>query len=88
MKSYSPYDNLEAKAYAAMLVKTSLDDSQVIYGSPPSTSPAQDHKDRQEPAPLQDRHGRRQRRIAERYDRLKETTFDYEFLFREVRIGK
>src|SRR4030095_15187900 len=34
MKSYSPYDNLEAKAYPAMLVKTSFDDSQVMYWEP------------------------------------------------------
>lgn len=31
MRAYSPYDNLEAKAYPAMLVETSLNDSQVPY---------------------------------------------------------
>ncbi|HEY7608316.1 MAG TPA: S9 family peptidase, partial [Alphaproteobacteria bacterium] len=31
MKSYSPYDNIEAKAYPNILVKTSLSDSQVMY---------------------------------------------------------
>ena len=30
MLSYSPYDNLEARKYPAMLVKTSLHDSQVM----------------------------------------------------------
>jgi len=30
MKTYSPYDNLEKKAYPAILVRTSLNDSQVI----------------------------------------------------------
>jgi oligopeptidase B len=34
MLSYSPYDNLEAKAYPAMLVQTSLNDSQVMYWEP------------------------------------------------------
>jgi oligopeptidase B len=34
MKSYSPYDNLTAKAYPTMLVKTSLNDSQVMYWEP------------------------------------------------------
>lgn len=34
MRSYSPYDNLEAKAYPNILVVTSLNDSQVMYWEP------------------------------------------------------
>ena len=34
MKLFSPIDNLAAKEYPAMLVKTSLDDSQVMYWEP------------------------------------------------------
>jgi oligopeptidase B len=34
IKSYSPYDNIEAKAYPAMLVTTGLHDSQVQYWEP------------------------------------------------------
>lgn len=34
MMSYSPYDNIETKAYPNMLVKTSLNDSQVMYWEP------------------------------------------------------
>ncbi len=34
MKSYSPYDNIEAKAYPPMLVTTGLHDSQVQYWEP------------------------------------------------------
>jgi oligopeptidase B len=34
MKSYCPYTNLERKEYPAMLVKTGLNDSQVMYWEP------------------------------------------------------
>ena len=34
MRTYSPYDNVEAKAYPAILVETSFDDSQVMYWEP------------------------------------------------------
>ncbi len=34
MNSYSPYDNLEKKAYPAILVTTSFNDSQVMYWEP------------------------------------------------------
>jgi len=34
MKSYSPYDNVEAKAYPNLLVTTGLHDSQVQYWEP------------------------------------------------------
>lgn len=34
IKSYSPYDNVESKAYPAILVTTGLHDSQVQYWEP------------------------------------------------------
>src|ERR1700730_2434827 len=34
MKSYSPYDNVAARAYPTMLVKSSYNDSQVMYWEP------------------------------------------------------
>jgi oligopeptidase B len=34
IRSYSPYDNVEAKAYPAMLVRSSYNDSQVMYWEP------------------------------------------------------
>src|SRR5207244_491969 len=34
MKSYDPYDNLARRRYPALLVRTSLNDSQVMYWEP------------------------------------------------------
>lgn len=34
IRSYSPYDNLERKAYPSMLITTGLNDSQVMYWEP------------------------------------------------------
>ncbi len=34
MRTYSPYDNIAAKKYPAILVETSFDDSQVMYWEP------------------------------------------------------
>jgi oligopeptidase B len=34
MRSYSPYDNLEAKNYPTILLRTGLHDSQVMYWEP------------------------------------------------------
>jgi len=34
MRAYSPYDNLQKKAYPAILVTTSFNDSQVMYWEP------------------------------------------------------
>jgi oligopeptidase B len=88
MLSYSPYDNLRPASYPAMLVKTSLHDSQVMYWEPAKyvaklrTLKTDDH-------PLllvtnmQAGHGG----SSGRYDYLKEIAFDYAFLLRELGIA-
>ena len=40
MMKYSPYDNVKAQAYPAMLVQVSLNDSQVPYWEARSSSPS------------------------------------------------
>ena len=86
MRSYSPYDNLEAKEYPALLVKSSYNDSQVMYWEPAKyvarlRALKTDHtplyfKINLDPAG----HGG----ASGRYDRLRETAFDYAFLFEEL----
>ena len=87
MKSYSPYDNLEAKAYPAMLVKTSFDDSQVMYWEPAKyVAKLRTLKTDKNPLLFKINMAGGHGGSSGRYDRLKETAFDYAFLFREVGI--
>ena len=87
MLSYSPYDNLKAASYPAMLVKTSLHDSQVMYWEP-AKYVAKLRTLKQNAAPLllvtnmQAGHGG----ASGRYDYLKEIAFDYAFLMRELGV--
>lgn len=85
MLSYSPYDNLRATAYPAMLVKTSLHDSQVMYWEPAKyvaklrTLATGTHL-LLLVTNMQAGHGG----ASGRYDYLKEIAFDYAFLLREL----
>ncbi len=89
MKSYSPYDNLEAKAYPAMLVKTSFDDSQVMYWEPAKyVAKLRSVKTDKNPLIFKINMAGGHGGSSGRYDRLKETAFDYAFLFREVGISR
>ena len=87
MLSYSPYDNLKAASYPAMLVKTSLHDSQVMYWEPAKyVAKLRTLKTDNNPLLLvtnmQAGHGG----ASGRYDYLKEIALDYAFLLRELEI--
>jgi len=87
MLSYSPYDNLKAESYPAMLVKTSLHDSQVMYWEPAKyVAKLRTLKTDNNPLLLvtnmQAGHGG----ASGRYDSLKEIAFDYAFLLRELKL--
>ncbi len=87
MLSYSPYDNLEAKSYPAMLVKTSLHDSQVMYWEPAKyvaklRTLKTDAHDLILHTNLTAGHGG----ASGRYDYLKELALDYVFLLRELSV--
>ncbi|MFC6644073.1 S9 family peptidase [Granulicella cerasi] len=90
MRSYSPYDNLDAlsgKKLPAILVKTSLNDSQVMYWEP-AKYVAKLRTLKTDAAPLllhinmDAGHGG----ASGRYDYLKEIAFDDAFLLKELGV--
>ena len=87
MRSYSPYDNLKRGGYPAMLVKTSLNDSQVMYWEPAKYVAKLRLLKTNDTALLlhinmDAGHGG----ASGRYDYLKEIAFDYAFLLRELGV--
>jgi len=87
MLSYSPYDNLKAASYPAMLVKTSLNDSQVMYWEPAKyvaklRTLKTDNNTLLLVTNMEAGHGG----ASGRYDYLKEIALDYAFLLRELGI--
>jgi oligopeptidase B len=87
LKTYCPYTNLEAKAYPAMLVKTSFHDSQVMYWEP-AKYVARLRTLKTDPRllllkiNLEAGHGG----ASGRYDFLHEVAFDYAFILGQLGI--
>ncbi|MBI3469790.1 MAG: S9 family peptidase, partial [Candidatus Solibacter usitatus] len=89
MKTYSPYDNLEKRGYPAMLVTTSLNDSQVGYWEPAKyVARLRTLKTDANPLLLKVNMGAGHGGASGRYDRLKETAFEYAWLMSELGIRK
>ncbi len=87
MSSYSPYDNLREADYPAMLVKTSLNDSQVMYWEPAKyVAKLRTLKRNRTPLLLHINMEAGHGGASGRYDYLKEIAFDYSFLLRELGI--
>ena len=87
MRSYSPYDNLKAGDYPAMLVKTSLNDSQVMYWEPAKyVAKLRTLKQNDTPLLLHINMDAGHGGASGRYDYLKEIAFDYAFLLRELGV--
>jgi oligopeptidase B len=88
IRQYSPYDNVEAKAYPWMLVTTSINDSQVMYWEPAKwVAKLRAHKTDSNPfyfkINLAGGHGG----SSGRYDRLRETAFKYAFMLDAVGLA-
>jgi oligopeptidase B len=90
MKTYSPYDNLEKRAYPAILVTTSFNDSQVMYWEPAKyVARLRSLKTNDTPLLLKIKmepagHGG----ASGRYDRMKDQAFEYAWLLTQVGIRK
>lgn len=77
MRSYSPYDNIERKAYPAMLVTTSLNDSQVMYWEPVKyVAKLRAMKTDHHPLLLKVNMGAGHGGASGRYDAIKERSFE------------
>jgi oligopeptidase B len=88
MSSYSPYDNLKAADYPAMLVKTSLNDSQVMYWEPAKyVAKLRTLKRNDTPLLLHINMDAGHGGASGRYDYLKEIAFDYAFLLTELGVS-
>jgi len=87
IRGYSPYDNLAAKDYPAMLVKTSFDDSQVMYWEPAKyVAKLRTLKTDKNPLLFKINMAGGHGGSSGRYDRLHETAFDYAFLLKTLDV--
>src|SRR6201987_281939 len=87
MKGYCPYTNLARKAYPRMLVKTALNDSQVMYWEPAKyVAKLRTLKTDGNALLLKTNMGAGHGGASGRYDYLREIAFDYAFLVGELGI--
>ena len=90
MLSYSPYDNLARKAYPAILVTTSYNDSQVMYWEPAKyVAKLRTLKTDANPLVLKTKmqpagHGG----ASGRYDALRDRAFEVAWMLKQVGITK
>jgi oligopeptidase B len=89
MLSYSPYDNVEAKDYPAMLVTTGLHDSQVQYWEPAKwVAKLRDMKTDDNLLLLKTNMDFGHGGASGRFERLRETALEYAFMLNELGMVK
>ena len=88
MKSYSPYDNIKAQDYPAMLIKVSLNDSQVPYWEGAKfAARLRATKTDNNVLLLKTNMGAGHGGSSGRYDALHEIAFDYAFMLNQFGIA-
>jgi oligopeptidase B len=86
MRSYSPYDNVERKAYPAILVTAGLNDPRVNYWEPAKwVARLRAAKTDRNPLLLRTEMGSGHAGSSGRYDRIREEAFRYAFLLDLIR---
>ncbi|HEX4780783.1 MAG TPA: S9 family peptidase [Usitatibacter sp.] len=89
MRSYSPYDNIARKAYPAMLVETSLNDSQVGYWEAAKyVAKLRSLKTDRNPLLLKTIMEAGHGGASGRYDALKEVAFTFAFVLDQAGLAK
>jgi oligopeptidase B len=89
MKTYSPYDNVKAQNYPAMLVRTGLNDSQVPYWEGAKfVAKIRALKTDANELLLKTNMGAGHGGASGRYEHLHDIAFDYAFIFKELGILK
>jgi len=88
MVKYSPYDNLKKGAYPAILVKTSFNDSQVMYWEPAKyVAKLRTLKTDKNVLLLKTNMAAGHGGSSGRYDHLKEIAFDYAFILTQLGVS-
>ena len=88
MKTYSPYDNVAKKDYPAMLVKVSVNDSQVPYWEGAKlVAKLRAMKTDKNPLLLKVNFGAGHGGASGRYDALREAAFDYAFMLWQMGVA-
>jgi oligopeptidase B len=88
MKSYSPYDNVEAKDYPNLLITGGLNDSRVSYWEPAKwTAKLRSLKTDNNQLLLKTNMDAGHSGASGRYESLKEVAFEYAFLLDQWRLG-
>jgi oligopeptidase B len=88
MRAWSPYDNVKAQAYPAMLVTSGVNDSRVAYWEPAKwVARLRMMKTDANPLLLKMNMGAGHGGASGRYERLKETAFRYAFMLDRLGCG-
>ena len=89
MRTYSPYDNISARDYPAMLVQTSLNDSQVMYWEPAKyVAKLRATKTDDNPVLLKINMEAGHGGASGRYDFLREIAFTYAFILWQLGLAR